>query len=68
MPRAVQVSFHFSTCQKYLTNFGQLTREICHVGKEKATTLSKNKRHAVSLVNRTITHTACRFLYTLKNR
>ena len=35
MPRAVQTSFHFSTCQEDLTNFHQLTREISHVCNKK---------------------------------
>ncbi|KAF5781460.1 hypothetical protein HanXRQr2_Chr11g0483931 [Helianthus annuus] len=34
----------------------------CPRMQQKATTLSNYKRHAVSLVYRTITHTACRFL------
>ncbi|MFS8028807.1 putative transcription factor C2H2 family [Helianthus anomalus] len=45
----------------------QLTRAISHVCNKKTTKLSNYKRHAVSLVYRTITHTACRFfIYALK--
>ncbi|MFS7923010.1 hypothetical protein Hanom_Chr03g00255781 [Helianthus anomalus] len=50
------------------TNFHQLTRVFRHVYNKKATIVSKKKRHAVSLVYRTITHTACRFLHTPQKR
>ncbi|MFS8032097.1 hypothetical protein Hanom_Chr17g01553601 [Helianthus anomalus] len=58
----------FQHMQENPTNFHQLTHAFSHVCNKKTTTLSKYKRHTVSLVYRTITHTACRFLHTPQKR